>query len=355
MASMTASPKQASSLFAAPFWRVCAALLCVLLTTSLMNVVVFPRFDAVFTYARDVSVLANAVTLIAVGLAATFKPAFLHMRALTAGCLALLAAGSALLPVGLYGGSAVALTAAACALSIGRGWAIVLTGVAASRLEVGQAGACIALAFVAEYAATALVWVIPAGAGTVLFALLPFATVALVWRTARPVLQATESGEAPADFSVTQPSTFLPLASQLLFTRQRAFLTHRNTVCNSVYSEPATITIFIPLNRLSTGGWLHSEFIAQTSFRETPVFGNRLRTSGGQLIIIHGYCISFPYIRTTPLWPLLCSMQHAQDIHFSPLAVDLINQNKMRVNNQFPGTFHTTVAAFIRLPGQAAG
>ncbi|EFK43122.1 hypothetical protein HMPREF9346_05336 [Escherichia coli MS 119-7] len=39
-----------------------------------------------------------------------------------------------------------------------------------------------------------------------------------------------------------------------------------------------------------TGGWLHSEFIAQTSFRETPVFGNRLRTFGGQLIIIHGYC-----------------------------------------------------------------
>lgn len=47
-------------------------------------------------------------------------------------------------------------------------------------------------------------------------------------------------------------------------------------------------------------------------------------------------------------------MQHAQDIHFSPLAVDLINQNKMGVNNQFPGSFHTTVATFIRLPGQAA-
>lgn len=44
-------------------------------------------------------------------------------------------------------------------------------------------------------------------------------------------------------------------------------------------------------------------------------------------------------------------MQYTQDIHFSPLAVDLINQNKMRVNNQFPGTFHTTIAAFIRLPG----
>ena len=215
MAGMTASSEQAPSLFAAPFWRVCAALLCVLLTTSLMNVVVFPRFDAVFTYARDVSVLANATTLIAVGLVATFRPQLLRMRALTAGCLVLLAMGSALLPVGLYTGSAVALTAAACALSIGRGWAIVMVGAAASRLGVRQAGACIALAFVAEYAVTALVWVIPAGAGTVLFALLPFATVVLVWHQALPVLQATESGEAPADFSVTQPSTFLPLASQL--------------------------------------------------------------------------------------------------------------------------------------------
>ena len=204
MAGMTASSEQAPSLFAAPFWRVCAALLCVLLTTSLMNVVVFPRFDAVFTYARDASVLANATTLIAVGLVATFRPQLLRMRALTAGCLVLLAMGSALLPVGLYTGSAVALTAAACALSIGRGWAIVMVGAAASRLGVRQAGACIALAFVAEYAVTALVWVIPAGAGTV-----------LVWRQALPVLQATESGEAPADFSVTQPSTFLPLASQL--------------------------------------------------------------------------------------------------------------------------------------------
>ena len=134
--------------------------LCVLLTTSLMNVVVFPRFDAVFTYARDASVLANATTLIAVGLVATFRPQLLRMRALTAGCLVLLAMGSALLPVGLYTGSAVALTAAACALSIGRGWAIVMVGAAASRLGVRQAGACIALAFVAEYAVTALVWAV---------------------------------------------------------------------------------------------------------------------------------------------------------------------------------------------------
>lgn len=215
MAAMTSPLEHSPSRFDAAFWRVCAALGCVLLTTSLMNVVVFPRFDAVFTYARDVSVLANAVTLIAVGLIATFRPALLRMRAFTAGCFALLAVGAVLLPVGLYAGNAAVLTVAACALSIGRGWAIVMVGVAASHLAVRQAGVCIALAFVAEYAATALVWVVPAGVGTGLFVLLPFATVALVWREARPVLQATERGEAPADFSVTQPSTFLPLASQL--------------------------------------------------------------------------------------------------------------------------------------------
>ncbi len=46
--------------------------------------------------------------------------------------------------------------------------------------------------------------------------------------------------------------------------------------------------------------------------------------------LIHGYCISVRrlYIRTAPLWPLLCGMQYAQDIHFSPLPIDLINQNK---------------------------
>ncbi|EIG83250.1 hypothetical protein BHF25_23920 [Escherichia coli] len=84
--------------------------------------------------------------------------------------------------------------------------------------------------------------------------------------------------------------------------------------------------------------------------KNPAIFSNSLRTFGSQIIIIHGYCISVRrfYIRTAPLWPLLCGMRYAQDIHFSPQAIDLINQNKMRVNNQFPGTFHTTVAAFYR-------
>ncbi len=213
-------------MFTPRFWRVFAALSLILLTTTLMNVVVFPRFDAVFTYARDVSVLANSATLIAVGLFATFKPSLLPVKGLAAACAALLCAGALLLPVGLAGGNAFVLTVAACASAIGRGGIIVVVGIAASRLSVRQAGVCIALAFVAESALTALVWVVPIFVGTAAFLGLPFVSLALTWNTARPVLEETQRGSAPADFSVTQPSTFLPLASQLfacLFLFRLAF------------------------------------------------------------------------------------------------------------------------------------
>ncbi len=46
-------------------------------------------------------------------------------------------------------------------------------------------------------------------------------------------------------------------------------------------------------------------------------------------------------------------MQHAQDIHFSPTGCRPHKpEQNGGVNNQFPGSFHTTVATFIRLPGQ---
>ncbi len=196
-------------------WRTGAALSFVLITTTLMNVAVFPRFDAVFTYARDLSVLANSITLIAVGLAATFRPALLPVKHLNAACVSLLALGAVLLPFGLYEGDAVALTAASSLLAVGRGWLIVVVGVAASRLTLRQASIAVAVSFVVQYAAAAVIWVIPVVAGTALFLLLPFLAFALVRKQAYPILDETQHGEAPADFSVTQPSSFLPLASQL--------------------------------------------------------------------------------------------------------------------------------------------
>lgn len=202
-------------IFTKDFASTTAALAFVLLATSLMNMVVFPRFDAVFTYARDVSVLASSVALIAIGLVAAFRPSLLHVRTLQWASIGCLAAGAVLLPLSLHVGNAVGLTVAASLAAIGRSWIVVEVGMAASRFSLRQAGACVALAFVAYYLMTALAWVVPSAVGTALFLLLPFASLALTYRAALPVLEATEAGEAPADFSVTQPASFLPLGSQL--------------------------------------------------------------------------------------------------------------------------------------------
>ena len=110
-------------LFTPAFWRSFAALSFVLVASSFMNVSVFPGFDAVFAYARDISVTANAVALIAIGLVATFRPALLRVNVLNAGALALLALGCTLpLALGLH--SAVLLVVASRAPR--QEWAVLL-------------------------------------------------------------------------------------------------------------------------------------------------------------------------------------------------------------------------------------
>ncbi len=201
-------------LFTPAFWRSFAALSFVLVASSFMNVSVFPGFDAVFAYARDISVTANAVALIAIGLVATFRPALLRVNVLNAGALALLALGCTLpLALGLH--SAVLLVVASSALAIGRAWCILVAGIAASRLSLGQASLVVPLAFVVQCAASAFAWLLPVWLGMALFLVVPFCAWAISWKDARPVLEETQHGEAPHDFSVTRPSSFLPLASQL--------------------------------------------------------------------------------------------------------------------------------------------
>ena len=219
VASASKSPAAAAiaaapQLFTASFWRLLVALSLVLSTTSFMNISVFPCFDAVFSYARDISVTANAAALIVLGLLATFKPAALHVEMLNRGGLALLAMGF-FLPVALALSSAPLLVASSCALAVGRAWFILVSALAASRLSLGQASILVTLAFVAQSVASAFAWLLPVWFGVVFFLVAPFIAWALTWKDARPILEETQHGEAPHDFSVTRPSSFLPLASQL--------------------------------------------------------------------------------------------------------------------------------------------
>ena len=212
--SAAAAVAAAPHLFTPAFWRSFAALSLALATTAFMNVSVFPGFDAVFAYARDISVTSHAVALIALGLVATFRPAVLRVNALNIGALALLALGCTL-PLALGLVSVPLLVLVSCALAVGRAWCILVAGIAASRLSLAQASVLVPLAFVVQCAASAFAWLLPVWFGMLFFLVAPFAAWALSWRDARPVFEETQAGEAPHDFSVTRPSSFLPLASQL--------------------------------------------------------------------------------------------------------------------------------------------
>lgn len=197
------------------FWRTCAGLACVLLATFVMNVSIFPLFDDLFTYARDVSVFVNSVVLIALGLIAKFRPQWIRYRVLNATALALLVAGGIALVASFATEASVLMTTAACALAAARAWVTVLVGLSVSRMEISKLVTCVALAFVASYAAKALLWFVPTIASIAAFLLLPIAVLALVASEALSILQETQCAEAPADVAITQPSTLLPLASQL--------------------------------------------------------------------------------------------------------------------------------------------
>mgnify|MGYP007084285010 CR=1 FL=1 len=72
------------------------ALLLTLGTTSLMNGSLFPQFDAIFMFARDISVTFSAATLLGLGLAAYRAPRLLRERAIVAVAVACLVGGGAL-------------------------------------------------------------------------------------------------------------------------------------------------------------------------------------------------------------------------------------------------------------------
>ncbi|MFR5828509.1 MAG: hypothetical protein ACLUE1_05350 [Adlercreutzia equolifaciens] len=76
------------------------ALLLTLGTTSLMNGSLFPQFDAIFMFARDISITFSAATLL--GLTCGLpRPAPSAERAIVAVAVACLVGGGALLALGL--------------------------------------------------------------------------------------------------------------------------------------------------------------------------------------------------------------------------------------------------------------
>ena len=130
------------------------ALLLTLGTTSLMNGSLFPQFDAIFMFARDISVTFSAATLLGLGLAAYRAPRLLRERAIVAVAVACLVGGGALLSLGLGFSAPALLVAGASLAAIGRSVATVSTALYLACLEMHTTAVIIAAAYTVQLAAS---------------------------------------------------------------------------------------------------------------------------------------------------------------------------------------------------------
>lgn len=199
----------------AVFWRATAALCLVLATSSFMNISAFPLFDHVFTYARDISVLANAACLVAVALVASFRSSSLDSRVVNIVAIALLAVGSSGIAASFALQSPWLLVVSSCAVSAARGWVSVVVGVSLSRFSIPVIAQIVTLAFLGNCAFGYVAWLFPTSIGLLAFFAAPIAALLLAHSIAKPVFAEVQSSDSPADIAITQPSSFLALGSQL--------------------------------------------------------------------------------------------------------------------------------------------
>ncbi len=197
------------------FWRATGALCLVLAGSSFMNIAAFPLFDHVFTYARDISVLMNALCLVAVALVASFRSSMLDSRVMNAAALGLMVVGSLGIVASFAFASPVLLVVSSSIVAAARGWVSVVAGVALSRFEIPSIAQAVTLAFLGNCACSYAAWFMPASAGLLAFFIAPIAALLLAHGVAKPALAEVRASESPADIAITQPSSFLALGSQL--------------------------------------------------------------------------------------------------------------------------------------------
>lgn len=211
--------------------RECVRAMCAValanLSMLLMNRSLFPLFDAVFIYARDISITCAALLCIAVGLVSLVRPALLRGRALTVGAAVALLVGAALMAGALALGSPALLAAGACLFVSARSWAMLCANLAAVGLPVPQALAVVSCGVAGGQLLDALART--AASQQACVALMAAASLASLLLVARPVEQLVgliASAEPMADVAVTRPETYLPLTHSLylcLIVVQTAF------------------------------------------------------------------------------------------------------------------------------------
>ena len=199
------------------FWLVTCAFALAGLTVQLMNRALFPLFDGVFTYARDISVTCSALVAIGIGLVSLVRPRVLAGRRLPIAMLVAWAAGGVLMAAGLAARQPAVLVVGAGLFVVSRGWTTMSANLVAVYLPAPQALTAVSCGVFFAQALDLLVRLLPvprlASAG-----LLAACVAAGILLTAPGVRRLTDevASKPPAtELSVTRPASYLPLTSNL--------------------------------------------------------------------------------------------------------------------------------------------
>ena len=233
--------------------RVCAALTLELLSSFIVNTMLFPNVALVMPVAREISTYSGAAFSIAVAVAAYVRPSLMREGVWSVACLASTVGAAILLYLGVLTNNTTLLLFGAPFGGLGSAWLAVLTGVGLANLGAARAMLAVPAGFVLEYAfrcgLMALGLPSSMGLATIAFVAALVASYLFIRHDARAIFESIHDSTAPTVLNITNPSSYVSFSS-LAFVSILLF----NIACgfalggaNSAPSVAGALISFIPV------------------------------------------------------------------------------------------------------------
>lgn len=268
--------------------RVCAALTLELLSSFIVNTMLFPNVALVMPVAREISTYSGAAFSIAVAVAAYVRPSLMREGVWSAACLASTVGAAILLYLGVLTNNTTLLLLGAPFGGLGSAWLAVLIGVGLANLGAARAMLAVPAGFVLEYAfrcgLMALGLPSSMGLATIAFVAALVASYLFIRHDARAILESVHDSTAPNVLNITSPSSYvsfssLAFVSILLFNIACGFALGGASSASSVAGAlisfiPVTIALAVVVARgsISTDGlYRGAALLVFAGFLTTPL------------------------------------------------------------------------------------
>lgn len=233
--------------------RVCAALTLELLSSFIVNTMLFPNVALVMPVAREISTYSGAAFSIAVAVAAYVRPSLMREGVWSVACLASTVGAAILLYLGVLTNNTTLLLLGAPFGGLGSAWLAVLIDVGLANLGAARAMLAVPAGFVLEYAfrcgLMALGLPSSMGLATIAFVAALVASYLFIRHDARAIFESIHDSTAPTVLNITSPSSYVSFSS-LAFVSILLF----NIACgfalggaSSASSVAGTLISFIPV------------------------------------------------------------------------------------------------------------